>query len=286
MANITTKPTSSLIKFVRGTEDQFERFINRENDTLYFIYKNENSTTGKLYLGHKLIGGGTPAELTDLIEGTFTDGNLLVYDANTEKWTSEPIENAVRTMVGATAAADGLSGLTPTPHVGDQTKFLRGDGSWASPSVDNSTIELDDSDRIAIKNFSSAPVGAIPQKTTSGLQWVSIGSVNNSLKYKKVQNLNEVTEEATVYLVPNSSEETNNLFDEYMFIDNKPELIGSIGNINLNNYVTTTTFNTTVLDLQTALANKIDSNNFIALSNRVSDVEDQLTWQELYETNS
>jgi hypothetical protein len=47
-------------------------------------------------------------------------------------------------MVGATADADGTSGTVPAPSAGDQNKFLRGDGTWASISVnvDGSDIDI------------------------------------------------------------------------------------------------------------------------------------------------
>ena len=35
-------------------------------------------------------------------------------------------------MTGATASADGAHGLVPQPLTGDEVKFLRGDGTWAS----------------------------------------------------------------------------------------------------------------------------------------------------------
>ncbi len=34
---------------------------------------------------------------------------------------------------GATASADGASGLVPKPEAGDQDKFLKGDGTWGTP---------------------------------------------------------------------------------------------------------------------------------------------------------
>lgn len=41
----------------------------------------------------------------------------------------------VSPMTGATASADGTSGLVPVPQAGDQNKFLRGDGTWADPTA-------------------------------------------------------------------------------------------------------------------------------------------------------
>lgn len=35
-------------------------------------------------------------------------------------------------MTGATGSANGVHGLVPTPSAGDQDKFLRGDGTWAT----------------------------------------------------------------------------------------------------------------------------------------------------------
>lgn len=56
----------------------------------------------------------------------------------------ESIPEAPSTMTGATAAADGTSGLVPAPLKGDQNKFLRADGTWVAPhrtryTVGNST---------------------------------------------------------------------------------------------------------------------------------------------------
>lgn len=50
---------------------------------------------------------------------------------------------ADNTFVGATSAAPGSKGLVPEPQAGDEAKFLSGDGSWKSVSVDNySTNEV------------------------------------------------------------------------------------------------------------------------------------------------
>lgn len=42
---------------------------------------------------------------------------------------------ADNTFVGATPAAPGSKGLVPEPQAGDDTKFLRGDGTWTSNYV-------------------------------------------------------------------------------------------------------------------------------------------------------
>ena len=39
-------------------------------------------------------------------------------------------------MVGATASSSGVAGLVPVPAAGDQLKFLRGDGTWATVTAE------------------------------------------------------------------------------------------------------------------------------------------------------
>ena len=36
---------------------------------------------------------------------------------------------------GATANADGEKGMVPKPNAGDNVKFLKGDGTWANPTL-------------------------------------------------------------------------------------------------------------------------------------------------------
>lgn len=47
-------------------------------------------------------------------------------------------------MTGATASTDGISGLVPVPVAGDQLKFLRGDGSWATVTAEMSAQDRAD----------------------------------------------------------------------------------------------------------------------------------------------
>jgi hypothetical protein len=43
----------------------------------------------------------------------------------------------IREMAGATADADGNYGIPPKPVAGDQDKFLRGDGTWSEPTMED-----------------------------------------------------------------------------------------------------------------------------------------------------
>jgi hypothetical protein len=45
-------------------------------------------------------------------------------------------------MKGATSSDAGTAGLVPAPAANNQNKFLKGDGTWATPSVSDSSYYL------------------------------------------------------------------------------------------------------------------------------------------------
>jgi len=49
-------------------------------------------------------------------------------------------------MTGATAQAAGTGGTVPAPAVGDNAKYLRGDGTWATPSAGGSAFRVSTAD--------------------------------------------------------------------------------------------------------------------------------------------
>lgn len=58
---------------------------------------------------------------------TYTLGKSVPSDA---KFTDTIYSN----MVSSSASSAGKAGLVPAPAAGDQNKYLRGDGTWASPA--------------------------------------------------------------------------------------------------------------------------------------------------------
>jgi hypothetical protein len=146
------------VKFLRGTPMAWESIQVKDPNTLYFIAE-PSATSGKLYLGNKLIsggGGGSAVTLKDLedilIEGNLPTNAVLVYDETAQKWKPVSLATAIATvvdpMVGATAEENGLGGLVPQPLAGQQGLFLRGDGVWANPTaeVESSLAALRGSD--------------------------------------------------------------------------------------------------------------------------------------------
>lgn len=74
-----------------------------------------------------------------LLENNISTGSLLVYDSASHKWKNRTLAQVfsliVTPMTGASATQDGASGLVPQPLAGDQTKYLRGDGTWQNPTA-------------------------------------------------------------------------------------------------------------------------------------------------------
>lgn len=132
------------VKFLRGTPTAWDSIESKNEDTLYFIAE-QNATSGKLYLGNKLIADGETAkidtlrELTDVVlSAGVPNGAVLAYDATEGVWKETVLESLlseiIGLMVGASAEEDGAAGLVPQPLAGQQGLFLRGDGQWADPT--------------------------------------------------------------------------------------------------------------------------------------------------------
>lgn len=131
------------VKFLRGTPAAWDSISTKDEDTLYFISE-QGATRGSLYLGNKLIAGGSSnvvslQDLQDVLIGANIPSNaVLVYDSDNDIWAPVALETAladiIEPMTGATANDDGLAGLVPQPLAGEQTLFLRGDATWANPT--------------------------------------------------------------------------------------------------------------------------------------------------------
>ena len=292
--------SSNYVKFVRGTPTAFENLATKNADTLYFISE-QNASSGDLYLGSKLISGSTNiSSLGDIVISSLGDKDILVYDETNDAWINSDINSVIGIMTGASASTNGVTGLVPTPIAGDQDKFLKGDGTWATPIVpiDSSVFTTNQNSELTLVGFDNATVGSLLQIDQSGdVSWVDpstlqtdLSSVTNditllqnrvgtleSVKVTReiVEHLSDIdvttADDNIVYLVPNG-QSTGNLYDEYMVIDGAIELIGSSYNGDLSGYVTTTVFNTQVGSLDSRISTI--ENDFVTLTQYNSEVGD------------
>lgn len=131
---------NNYVKFVRTNLSLWNALLQKDPDTLYFVL-DENSATGSLYLGNTLIASGLDEGLSiEELNNVVVTGEVLkdqILVANGKGvWQNRDINDFMPiTMVGASADADGDGGLVPAPVKGDHTLYLRGDGTWADPTV-------------------------------------------------------------------------------------------------------------------------------------------------------
>lgn len=137
---------ANYVKFRRGTPEAFQTLLDRavsggqgpDIDTLYFIYE-EDESTGELYLGSKLIAGGstidgasTLSALQDvLLNSNLSETDCLVYDINKSKWVNKPIADILPVFVGTNGESSQVAGLVPATAGTNPNLFLRSDGKWA-----------------------------------------------------------------------------------------------------------------------------------------------------------
>ena len=232
------------VKFLRGTPKAYEQLIDKDVDTLYFI-SDKDADSGKLYLGSKLIGGGT-ADLTSVSINDLSDVNLpdniennasLVYDSTTGTWTAKVVSSGgslIGVMVGATSELDGDSGLVPVPKAGENILFLQGDGTWADPIPQDLKTLLGEDGGLSAREIAQDVINgwALDNPTdTTGIN-VRLTAVENTL---------------------------NNLS---------------------NNYVTINKYSTEVGDLTQLLHNVSESSTLVE---EINDINERLAWQEMNE---
>lgn len=266
-------PNPNYVKFQRGSIASYERLTKKDDNTLYFVYTDDDQTTGKLYLGSRLISnnvGGTNvtslADLSDVILSEVGASNFLV--SNSEgKWV--PV------------AASEVAQL-----------ILESNGNFVT--IDENEFSFNSvNGQLELKGYNSASNGMMPVKGNSGLEWVqaptdlssTVENLSNKittietdlaavdgkistaisnaahLKYQVINDLTEATDNNIIYLVPNSSSVENNSYDEYMFINNQLEKIGTYG-IDLSEYAKTselTSLNSRVSSLENSLNNIDDT---------------------------
>lgn len=122
-----------------------------------------NPSSGNLTLnvnntGAKTIAytrNGTIGVLTYAMAGAFYNNLAHVFTYNGTYWVclSYNVDSNTWTpFKGATASANGIAGYIPAPTKGNQDKFFRADGTWATPSTGSGTISYSATEPPALEN--------------------------------------------------------------------------------------------------------------------------------------
>lgn len=316
----------NFVKFQRGTQAAYDNLktMNRlEADALYFIYNDANDTSlgGKLYLGERLIGGtgsgSTVTSLDDLSDVNLSaianiqspdspDGMILQYNAQQQEWQAvsirTAIENSGAVTGGSTSVDSGTVGqnqtvaqfldtINPSPNEGDIV-FASGvpyiyDGSnWqilTGSALEDRISDLEDRMDDA-EDALQAVDGKISAAIANANHLSYVVPPSGVLPTITQENVGELDNQ--IFLIPKTGGTGNDLYEEYMLINGSFEKLGS-WEANLNNYVTTTTFNSTVADLEDAIddlqsdvsalqavVGDIDLNDYVTVTRFESEVGD------------
>lgn len=149
----------------------------------------EQSVTGSAWTA---VSGGVATnpsaacQLFSLPGAPYTRATVSGYSAGTITATGEVLRGKPLTMVGATSVADGRGGLVPSPAAGDDTKFLRGDGTYAAAGGGISGLSTGK----ITKATSSTAIGDSVLSETSSVVSHQMGSGTGSARLVGVANAN------------------------------------------------------------------------------------------------
>lgn len=156
-------------------------------------------------------------------------GQILGWSADgTAKWVNEK-DTTYGTFKGATSSADGGNGLVPGPKMANKDQYLKGDGTWGTPT--NTTYNdatqsahglMSKEDKTKLDGFEQASIYA--SKTYVGQRISAAGHIKKSI----VETLPEAKDakDNIIYMVKKVTPDGTNLYDEYMLISGAMEKIG------------------------------------------------------------
>ena len=156
-------------------------------------------------------------------------GKILGWASDgTAQWVDDK-NTTYSTFKGATSSADGGSGLVPTPKSANAGHYLKGDGTWGTPT--NTTYNdatqsahglMSASDKKKLDGFGAA--SSYATMTYVGQQISAAGHISKSI----VETLPAVKDakDNVIYMIKKATPDGSNLYDEYMLISGALEKIG------------------------------------------------------------
>ena len=291
----------NFVKFQRGSASAYASLKAQnklENDALYFIYdKTAPEEGGLLYLGQTLIGGtgvGGASQLGELLDVNLTnlpegvtalaDGMILSYNALAGEWIPVPLSSAIEDadihidgssiIVKSGSKAEGqtkeaaLAALDSNPSTGDII-FLDGEPNIYNGAQWQVLTGQSIEDRVAALESGLQAVDGKISAAIANSNHLTY-SVQNALPNIEQMTQEEVASlENKVLLVPRTNQETGDIYDEYMYVNDNLEKLGTWG-VNLANYVEVGTLS----DYVSKTELQAITDNFVTLTQYSAEVGD------------
>lgn len=154
--------------YTAGTNVQINNGVISATDTTYTAGTNVQIESGVISATDTTYTAGTNVQIDNgVISATDT-----TYTAGTNVQINNGVISATDTTYsafgGATAGADGSSGLVPQPLIADKDKFLKGDGTW--DTIQPGASALDDLTNVDI---TSPTNGQVLKYDSTNQEWVN-----------------------------------------------------------------------------------------------------------------
>ena len=110
--------------------------------------------------------------------------NVAVWNTNMDMIDAQMHQNETETFTGATELADGTVGNVPAPLVADKDKFLKGDGTWGTPSGGGGAaadeMTLDEYNALTTAQKNDGTIRFIPDgSTTAETSAIDMSSISS-----------------------------------------------------------------------------------------------------------
>lgn len=245
---MSTRNNIPYVNFLKGTAEAYSKATKNEN-TLYFVYDNKDSTTGSLYLGSIKISDGKAEDIEILVD------NLSLSKAEDGTLSLKDYGKKYYKYIAATETENAKYELTEDWIDGLELRASKDGGiGWYQPNpttVDGLSNRLTTVEAKAESNATA--ISALDSNFDSRVNGLIANEVATLLSIKVVSSTDDieadildetVNAEKFLYMIPN-----NDIYDEYVVVNGtKIEKIGST-EVSLAGYATEAYVTNAIKDL-------------------------------------
>lgn len=224
MAFLDLDGLSHLVQWVKGQlGGKVDKVEGKQLSTNDYTTAEKNKLAGLSNYSHPTTSGNKH------IPAGGAAGKILGWASDgTAQWVDDK-NTTYGVFKGATTSADGGNGLVPAPKTANAGQYLKGDGTWGTPTnttygdaTQSANGLMSAADKKKLDGFGSASTYAT--MTYVGQQISAAGHISKSI----VDTLPAVKDakDNVIYMIKKATPDGSNLYDEYMLISGALEKIG------------------------------------------------------------